>query len=326
MRSYNPSFLRGKSCIAEVATLQVEFLYLSRVTGDGRFAAAGDKVMRCVEAHLPADGLMPMYINPETGEFERSVVTLGARSDSAYEYLLKQWLIVGDGAAREERRWVANMYQRSVRGVLDKLVRTSSPSNLTYVCERGPNGALQHKMDHLVCFVPGMLALWQVVVDHGNATDVAFADETLGVAERLMHTCMEMYRRSATGLAPEIVQFKANHDFVPSTGASHSLLRPEAVESLFVLWRVTRNETYREWGWEIFTAINRHARVEGGGFSGLKDVNKAEKGLNDKMESFFVSETLKYLYLMWADERLLPLDRFVFNTEAHPLSMPGPAG
>ena len=38
------------------------------------------------------------------------------------------------------------------------------------------------------------------------------------------------------------------------------------------------------------------------------------------MESFFLAETLKYLYLILeADEGVLDLDRFVLNTEAHPL-------
>ena len=41
--------------------------------------------------------------------------------------------------------------------------------------------------------------------------------------------------------------------------------------------------------------------------------------LNDVQESFFLAETLKYLYLLFADDSLLPLDQWVFNTEAHPL-------
>ena len=32
----------------------------------------------------------------------------------------------------------------------------------------------------------------------------------------------------------------------------HNLLRPETVESLFYLYRITKNETYRDWGWNIF--------------------------------------------------------------------------
>lgn len=40
------------------------------------------------------------------------------------------------------------------------------------------------------------------------------------------------------------------------------------------------------------------------------------KHLN-KMETFFVSESLKYLLMIFSDENPFPFDRFVFNTEAH---------
>ena len=42
-------------------------------------------------------------------------------------------------------------------------------------------------------------------------------------------------------------------------------------------------------------------------------------GLRDKMESFFMSETLKYFYLLFSDEVKIPLDKYVINTEAHPI-------
>ena len=64
--------------------------------------------------------------------------------------------------------------------------------------------------------------------------------------------------------------------------------------------------------------------MPGGGYSGLKDVRRAElphsstwSNWNNRMESFLVSETFKYLFLMFSEDDVLPLDEFVFNTEAH---------
>jgi mannosyl-oligosaccharide alpha-1,2-mannosidase len=37
------------------------------------------------------------------------------------------------------------------------------------------------------------------------------------------------------------------------------------------------------------------------------------------MESFFLGETLKYLYLLFADQQEIDLKQWVFNTEAHPM-------
>lgn len=53
---------------------------------------------------------------------------------------------------------------------------------------------------------------------------------------------------------------------------SHNLLRPETVESLFILWRVTGDPRYREWGWQIFRAFHKFSRVEGGGYTCLESV------------------------------------------------------
>jgi len=98
----------------------------------------------------------------------------------------------------------------------------------------------------------------------------------MNVAHELARSCFEMYNRSSTGLAPEIVSFNPSSSgiappFEPHHDARHSLLRPETVESLFILWRVTHRPIYREWGWRIFQAIEMNARVSTGGYSSLRD-------------------------------------------------------
>lgn len=115
-------------------------------------------------------------------------------------------------------------------------------------------------------------------------------------------------------------------------GASHNLLRPETVESLFYMWRFTRDPIYREWGWQMFRAFEQHARVPTGGYSSIKvrvvvagqceavrgashaiagpqDVRNVPVAWRDHMESFWLGETLKYFYLLFADDDLLPLDK-----------------
>ena len=76
----------------------------------------------------------------------------------------------------------------------------------------------------------------------------------------------------ATGLAPEIVRFYGRNDPVIDPGAKHSFLRPETMESLFVLYRVTGDPIYREWGKRIFENIDKHARVDGG-FASIRNVD-----------------------------------------------------
>ena len=70
-------------------------------------------------------------------------------------------------------------------------------------------------------------------------------------------------------------------------------MRPEVIESYFILWRLTHDPIYREWGWEVVEALEKHCRVEGGGYSGLKDVNDDKPIKDDSQPSFFLAETLK---------------------------------
>ncbi len=92
------------------------------------------------------------------------------------------------------------------------------------------------------------------------------------MAKDLMASCFAFYNSTATGLAPEIAYFTADahdaalhpeFDLYIQPRDTHNILRPETVESLFYLWRATKDPVYREWGWRIFEAFERHSRVGG---------------------------------------------------------------
>ena len=124
-----------------------------------------------------------------------------------------------------------------------------------------------------------------------------------------------------TGISPEYVQFYDGRDFDAGRSGHHYLLRPETVESFFVLYHLTGDPVYREWGWEVFQAIEKYCKVIGG-YGGIRNVrrDKPMVDVDDKMESFFLAETLKYLYLLFDPETPIDLlNKHVFNTEAHPI-------
>lgn len=242
---------------------------------------------------------------------------MGARADSYYEYLLKQWI---QGGKKETQ--LLEDYVKAIEGIKAHLLRQSQPRKLTFVGELA-HGRFSAKMDHLVCFLPGTLALG---VHHGLPAD------HMDLARALMETCYQMNQQMETGLSPEIAHFnmypRADHKDVEVKPADrHNLLRPETVESLFYLYRVTRDRKYQDWGWEILQSFNKYTRVPSGGYSSINNVQNSHKPEpRDKMESFFVGETLKYLYLLFSDDlELLSLDSCVFNTEAHPLPIWAPA-
>ena len=184
----------------------------------------------------------------------------------------------------------------------------------------GLDKGLTPKMDHLVCFMPGTIAL---AATGGAPLEEAKASSSWGekqeadmeLARELMKTCMGMYKVTATGLAPEIAHFNLGDDvrmmsegtlsspetFDPAPDAPwhedyiikpldrHNLQRPETVESLFYMWRITGDETYRHWGWDMFESFVKHTMVpDGTAFSSVSDVTTIPPPLRDNMESFWL--------------------------------------
>uniref|UniRef100_A0A1D1XN11 alpha-1,2-Mannosidase n=1 Tax=Anthurium amnicola TaxID=1678845 RepID=A0A1D1XN11_9ARAE len=302
--AHNFGWTGGDSVLADSGTEQLEFIALSQRTGDPKYQQKVERVIKQIQKTYPSDGLLPIFINPHSGTPSyRSTITFGAMGDSFYEYLLKVWV---QGNKTEAVKHYREMWEKSMQGLLS-LIRKSAPSSFSYICEKNGD-SLSDKMDELACFVPGMLALGSA----GYGPDDA--EKFLSLAKELAWTCYNFYQSTPTKLAGENYFFHAGQDM--SVGTSWNILRPETVESLMYLWRFTGNKTYQEWGWNIFQAFEKNSRIDSG-YVGLKDVNTGTK--DNKMQTFFLAETLKYLYLLFSPPSVISLDEWVFNTEAHPL-------
>ncbi|THV00628.1 glycoside hydrolase [Dendrothele bispora CBS 962.96] len=333
---------------AEVSTLQLEFRYLSYLTENEEYWEKAEEVMRIIkEARMP-HGLASIYMNVETGKFVPSAIRLGSRGDSYYEYLLKQYI-----QTNYTEPVYKDMYDDAMEAVYSHLVQQSPYSKTIYTAELIPERTrtgeltwrLSPKQDHLVCFFGGSLMLGATITGASiqpvsvpprkkELTPVGIRDWQTGAA--LVKTCWDTHD-TATGLSPEIVYFRVPEDgmdidsapsdwyikgaqpYAPPPYDARYILRPETVESLFIAFRLTGDVKYREWGWSIFQAIEKHCKVESGGYASVLNVDDVPATWEDKMETFLMSETLKYLYLLFEDASVLSLDEYVFNTEAHPL-------
>lgn len=310
--SKNPAWTSQASTLAEFGTQQLEFVRLSHVTGDDKYARMAENVIKYAtdptanrNRQVPPGGrgLYPLFLNPISGMWTNQKISFGAMGDSFYEYLIKLWVQGGKNPALQRYR---QLFDAAMESMMAVLIQRSTPSNLVYVAEYDRAGVV-HKMDHLACFVPGMLAL---------GANGPQAKTYLSLAQQLTYTCVQMYSRQPSGLAPEMVNFRHGEDMV--SGASHNLLRPETVESLMIMYRKTGDPIFRQWGWEIFQAFEKHCKVADG-YAGLRDVRSPNPVKDDTMQSFFLAETLKYLYLLFDSSDVIPMDEWVFNTEAHPM-------
>ena len=264
------------------------------------------------------------YLDDKQQSFQQG---MGSGSDSFYEYLLKVYLaschkmkdetiyydqICGNDSGAGK---MLQLYKQVVDGALR--------SHHMYTPPHGGKMPMSYPVDgsdefhHLLCFIPGLLAL--------GAHNIEERNNDLLLAEELIKGCDHLYKQSPTGLGPESIDIgDLNRKGRPVRGDLSYRLRPEYVESLFVLYRVTGNEMYQEMGWDFFTSLEKHCRIDSG-YTGLKSVYDSEDGGGriDDMPSYFIAETLKYLLLLFAPDDYVSLDDFVFTTEAHPLRRKG---
>ncbi|OWK12819.1 hypothetical protein Celaphus_00014800 [Cervus elaphus hippelaphus] len=261
------------------------------------------KVLREIDKPF---GLYPNFLSPVSGNWMQHHVSVGGLGDSFYEYLIKSWLM----SAKTDME-AKDMYYEALEAIETHLVNVS-PGGLTYIAEwRG--GILDHKMGHLACFSGGMIALG---AEDAKEEKRAHYRE---LAAQITKTCHESYARSDTKLGPEAFWFNSGREAVATqTSESYYILRPEVVESYMYLWRQTHDPIYREWGWEVVMALEKYCRTEAG-FSGIQDVYSKVPNHDNKQQTFFLAETLKYLYLLFSEDDMLSLEDWVFNTEAHPL-------
>ncbi|KAK2723552.1 mannosyl-oligosaccharide alpha-1,2-mannosidase IA-like [Artemia franciscana] len=207
------------------------------------------------------------------------------------------------------------MYVAAMKAI-DKWMIRESRDSLLYVSDM-KNQILDQKMGHLACFSGGMFALGSQNLPNSSAA------RHLYIGKGLTNTCHESYIRSETGIGPEYFKFSDGLEALTlESSEKYYALRPEVVESYFVLWRMTKDKKYRDWGWDVVQALEAHCRVDNG-YSGINNVYDINSKKDNVHQSFFLAETLKYLYLLFSDDQLISLDQWVFNTEAHPLPIKG---
>lgn len=352
----------GPVSAAEIGTLSLEFTRLSQITGNSKWFDAIQRitdVMSDQQNSTALPGLWPTQLNPEKLVFNNgSEFTLGADEDSLYEYLLKMALLTGGRIPKYQ-----NMYEMAVDTAVKHLIFRPMTPNRSDILISGTahvnitlgsnNVTLEPRGQHLVCFLGGLIVI-------GSKHFSRPAD--LPIAEKLVDGCIWAYQAFPRGIMPEkfhivpcptkepcewreeiwkqrFLKAAGKDSTVPAESIISSkrlppgftdirdpvyILRPEAIESVFILYRATGRSDLPDAAWNMFTSINE-ATSTALANSAIRDVTISKNetpGLLDVMESFWLAETLKYFYLMFSEDSVINLDEYVFNTEAHPFRRP----
>ncbi|EER25115.1 endoplasmic reticulum mannosyl-oligosaccharide 1,2-alpha-mannosidase, putative [Coccidioides posadasii C735 delta SOWgp] len=340
---------------AELGSLTLEFTRLSQLTNDPRYFDAAQRLMDIFEEHQSQTripGLWPVVINTRKLDFTRyGGFTIGGMADSLYEYLPKQHILLG-GATKQYRKLYQNamtaikrhiLYRPMTKGGEDILLPGNvwADGNIP-LSELKADGEAQH----LGCFAGGMVAIGAKIFNNPEEVDIArklangcvWAYETAnqGIMPEIMHTvpCEDrdncpwnetkwheaVNRAYPFGNVPAEQKIRAKNlpPGVTKIGDARYILRPEAIESVFVLYRVTGDPSFLEKAWKMFNAIVENT-ITDIAHAALDDCTLPDPPKADRMESFWLAETLKYFYLIFAEPDVVSLDEYVLNTEAHPL-------
>ena len=362
----------GNIALAAQGTLSLEFARLSQITGNPSYLHS---IMNLTEvlARTQNDSTIPglwgesvdasnisptLEGNPPRFNQVSTQFSIGALSDSAYEYLVKGHLFLGTQSDIFRRMWeLASpqiksviLFRANVPGAnkedllfTGKAVRRSHQIN-------SANGAgdvdMDAHMEHLSCFAGGL---------YGLSSRLFGNEEDLEIGKALTNGCVWAYRTGPLGIMAEAFkmvpcdfdtnqtdsnslvqkqcsensslwepQVRTDHStnktsLIPRTtpaGILHAVnpayfLRPEAIESVFYMWRLTGDEHWRDVGWDMWTAIQRYTwcpyghcaladvfqQPDQNGFilqakwvNGVETTEKKRPAMKDEMESFWFGE------------------------------------
>lgn len=283
-----------ENCLAGAGSLLIEFGSLSALLNDPVYAStARQVVLKLWKMRSRASGLFGSTMDVRTGEWKNRMSGLGAGQDSFYEYLLKSYILFGDVELGNMFEEILESLRFHLRNSHTDCLAATGPPPIYWNVDMYTGQRVNNWIDTLQSFWPGVLIL------HGD------------VAEAICQHAIHYFIWQIYDFPPErynILTEKAELLFYP--------LRPEFVESTYFLYRATKHPFYLQVGKKIINNLNKYARAKCG-FATIHNV--IDKSQEDRMESFFLSETLKYLYLLFDESN--PVNQhqtdYIFSTQAH---------
>lgn len=291
------------TCTAGVGTFIVEFGTLSRLTGDPIYEEIALNALYALLSQKSHLGLFGNHIDVETGRWTAQDAGIGSGVDSYFEYLVK-------GAILFQKPELMEMFYLAKKSI-EKYMKKDD----WYMWVSMSKGQVTLPVfQSLEAYWPGILSL---------------IGETSS-AMRTLHNYHQVWQQY--GFTPEFYYIPHSE---AGTNRDSYPLRPELIESIMYLYRATGDPFLLQAGEDILRSIQHSAKTPCG-YATIKDVRDHKK--EDRMESFFLAETTKYLYLLFDTDNfihnqgqygtvietlngecIIDAGGYIFNTEAHPI-------
>ncbi|XP_054836861.1 ER degradation-enhancing alpha-mannosidase-like protein 2 isoform X3 [Eublepharis macularius] len=291
------------TCTAGIGTFIVEFATLSHLTGDPVFEDVARKALKTLWKNRSEIGLVGNHIDVITAKWVAQDAGIGAGVDSYFEYLVKGAILLQD-------KELMSMFHD-----YNKAIKNYTKFDDWYLWVQMYKGTVSMPVfQSLEAYWPGLQSL-------------------IGDIDNAMRTFLNYYTvwKQFGGL-PEFYNIPQGYTVEKREGYP---LRPELIESAMYLYRATQDPTLLELGRDVVESIEKISKVDCG-FATIKDLR--DHRLDNRMESFFLAETVKYLYLLFDldnfihnsgssfdvvltpyGECVLGAGGYIFNTEAHPI-------
>ncbi|KAF2641493.1 seven-hairpin glycosidase [Massarina eburnea CBS 473.64] len=309
-------------------------------------------------------GMWPIMVNLRDLDLTTdNSFALSSMADSAYEYLAKTYALLG-GSENVYKDMYTRAMDAAVNHTLYRLMNPENVDMLGtgyVIAADDGTTSLRPELQHLSCYTGGMFALGGKLFQNPDHLSIgrkltntcvwAYKSSPAGIMPEVSHlyacppsspspspseptSCKwnatlwkeKVSSMAGTHVSPDptrnIAHLRLPEGFT-SIDDRRYILRPEAIESVFVMYRITGEQAWQAAAWDMWTAIQRATDTEYGN-AALADVSTGNPPKEDSMESFWLSETLKYFYLVFSTPDTVSLDDWVFNTEAHPLRIMKP--
>ncbi|EGW33206.1 uncharacterized protein SPAPADRAFT_135794 [Spathaspora passalidarum NRRL Y-27907] len=303
-----PPALQRDACTSGATTPVLEFTLLSRLTGDLQFEYYTQLTFWKLWSSKSNLHLLPMSIDPLANHWKDAITGVGASIDSFYEYTVKAAVLFND-----DYMW--SVFKTSYQALLTHSAQGGGPNDGSMIFSNvntEDGSVFGDWIDSLGAFWPGLQVL------AGQLTD---AIKTHAVYLKIWNYFDSIPERWVYYHNEEVQKEVKSED---SVALEWYPLRPEFIESTYYLYRATRDPMYLQIGERVMILLRDRYKTLCG-FSGLQDVRTGER--QDRMETFVMGETLKYLYLLFDtkdevflhDTKVMGNKNWIFSTEAHPL-------
>ncbi|KAH9394912.1 hypothetical protein TYRP_004975 [Tyrophagus putrescentiae] len=328
--------------LSTIGGQHLEYLYLSFLSGNLSYSLRAEKIRhfltRSPALHHPLEHLYMHQVDVERGVFTTAQATLFTASRAFFSNLLLSYIQTNRKDQQALQQYVTALGAAHLNGLFK--VSASPLAGLLYIRNFNLNTNF-HRYDKYMnvdgCVWGGLLALGAEVMP---AEYISERERHREWARQLANTCQVMANQTATRLAPYRFYFDyRDEEEVNMADSGRFVLSPELPFTYFLLYRITKEELYRDLAWRLAQAIHTHCRAvqykSAGGYTRIRDVYETPTEKGNYQDVDFLAATLKYLYLTFQEEEkeqttstsspstFLSLDEWVFNERGQPLPICG---